>query len=119
MLTVGNALAGSVRRYREKTALVFGEQSLTFGELDRRVNRFAQALMAEGVGPGDRVALLLPNGLTMAEAYFATARLGAVAVPINVRWTAPEIAYVMEDASPRLIIAGEEFRQALAGTPQT
>ncbi len=119
MLTVGNALAGSVRRYPEKTALVFGEDSLTFSELDRRVNRFAQALRAEGVGPGDRVALLLPNGLAMAEAYFATARLGAVAVPVNVRWAPPELRYVMDDATPSLIIAGEEFRPALEGTPRT
>src|SRR5579875_2277855 len=113
MLTVGNALAASVRRHREKTALVFGDQSLTFEEFDRRVNRFAHALRAEGVEPGDRVALLLPNGLTMAEAYFATARAGAVAVPVNVRWAPPEIRYVLEDAEPRLVVAGAEFGDVL------
>ncbi|MGC8488467.1 MAG: class I adenylate-forming enzyme family protein [Clostridia bacterium] len=117
MLTVGNALSASVRRHRDKTALIFGDRALTFNDFDSRVNRFAQALMAEGVQPGDRVALLLPNGLTMAEAYFATARAGAVAVPINVRWAAPEIRYVLEDSGPRLVIAGEEFRDALPEAP--
>ncbi len=117
MLTVGDALTSSVRRYRDKQALIFGEESLTFGELDRRVDQFAQAILAEGVNPGDRVALLLPNGLTMAEAYFAAARAGVVAVPINVRWAPPEIAYVLEDARPRLVIAGEEFRTALPTAP--
>jgi acyl-CoA synthetase (AMP-forming)/AMP-acid ligase II len=117
MLTVGDALTSSVRRYRDKTALVFGDESVTFGELDRRVNQFAQALRAAGVEPGDRVALLLPNGLTMAEAYFAAARAGAVAVPINVRWAPPEIAYVLQDCRPRLVIAGEEFRAALPDAP--
>lgn len=117
MLTVGEALATAARRHRDKPALIFGDEQLTYGELDRRVNQFAQGLISQGVGKGDRVALLLPNGLMMAEAYFGAARAGAVAVPINVRWTAPEIQYVLADAAPRLVIAGPEFREVLPEAP--
>lgn len=117
MLTVGEALESAVRRHRDKVALIFGDERWTFDEVNRRVNQFAHALLDAGVQQGDRVALLLPNGLSMAQAYFATARAGAVAVPINVRWTGPEIAYVLEDASPTLIIADEEFREVLPQLP--
>lgn len=118
MLTVGEALRSAARRYRDKTALVFGAETMTFTEVDRRADRFAQALLAAGLRPGDRVALLLPNGLQMAEAYFGTARAGVVAVPLNTRWAPAEIAFALADAEPRLVIADGDWAAALPdGTP--
>ena len=117
MLTIGEALRTASQRYRSKTALVFGAETLTYEQLDRRANQFANALSAWGVSPGDRVALLLPNGLWMAVAYFGAARAGAVAVPINLRWAAPEVQYVLSDADVRLVLADEDFRALLPEAP--
>jgi acyl-CoA synthetase (AMP-forming)/AMP-acid ligase II len=117
MLTIGEALTASAARRRQKTALVFGQDEWTYGDLDREANRFAQALFAAGCQPGDRVALLLPNGLTMAQAYFGTARAGVIGVPINVRWSPAEIRYALQDSEPRVVIAGPEFRDALPTAP--
>jgi len=117
MLTIGEALRSASLRHRTKTALIFGDETLTYEELDQKVNRFANALAGWSVAPGDRVALLLPNGLWMAIAYFGTARAGVVAVPINLRWTPSEIQYVMADADVSLVLADEEFRNLLPTAP--
>ena len=60
-----------------------------------------------GVGHGDRVALLLHNGFEFPESLLACHRLGAVAVPINFRLTADEIAYILEDSGAAALIAGD------------
>jgi acyl-CoA synthetase (AMP-forming)/AMP-acid ligase II len=119
MLTVGEALRSAARRYRDKTALVFGAETMTFAEVDRRADQFAQALLDAGLRPGDRVALLLPNGLQMAEAYFGTARAGVVAVPLNTRWAPAELAFALKDAEPRLVIADAEWARELPETVPT
>lgn len=115
MLTVGQALAGARRRYRDKTALIFGDYRMTFRELDDRANQIARVLRQRGVSPGERVALLMPNGLRMAEAYFGLARAGVVGVPLNLRWTPREIGYVLEDADVRLVIADPDAVPLLGG----
>ena len=92
MLTMGEALATNARRYRDKTALIFDQDRLTYGELDSRVNQAANLLLQMGIGKGDRVAILLPNSLEFAELYFACARMGAVAVPVNLRLAPQEMA---------------------------
>ncbi|MCY0884585.1 MAG: AMP-binding protein [Firmicutes bacterium] len=118
MLTVSDALAAMARRYAAKPALIFGDRRLTFAEFDERVNRAARALLAAGLQPGQRVAFLLPNGLEMAEAYFAVARAGLVGVPINLRWAPAEIAFALADSGAAFVLADPAFRGALpAGLP--
>lgn len=111
MLTVGAALDSVARRYPDKPALIFGQTQRSFAEINQAANRWAAALAAAGLGKGDRVALLLPNGLTMAEAYFGVAKAGVVGVPLNLRWTPAELAYAIDDADVSLILADA----ALAG----
>lgn len=105
MFTMGEALATNARRYRDKTALIFGDLRLSYGDLDRRVNQTAHVLQGLGVGKGDHVALMLPNSIAMAECYFACARLGAVAVPLNLRLAPPELVYVLEHSDSRCLVA--------------
>ncbi|MCP5070262.1 MAG: long-chain fatty acid--CoA ligase [bacterium] len=88
----------------ERTAVVDDERSLDFGALEERVARAAGWLAAEGVVRGDRVALLLGNRSAYLELVFAAARLGAIAMPINIRLAPPEVAQLVEDARPRLLI---------------
>ncbi len=119
MLTVGQALEGSVRRYPDKPALIFGNEMRTYRELNQRANRMAHAFLAQGLKPKDRVALLLPNGLAMAEAYFALGKAGLVGVPLNLRWQPGEIIYAVMDAQVSMVLADRELAPLLnqaAGT---
>ena len=83
-------------------------RTLTFGELDARANRMAHALAARGVGLGDRVALHLANRLEFIDLFLACIRLGAIVVPINVLYRERELAHVVADAEPRLVVAAQE-----------
>ena len=81
--------------------------------LASRVDARARALVAAGVRPGDRVALLVPNSLACAESLLAAAVAGAAAVPINLRWTAGEVDRLLADAEPRVLLATEDRVRAL------
>lgn len=98
-------------RFPRKTALVMGERRLTWKELDERVDRVANALRAEGLKPGDLVALLLPNCPEFIELYFGIARAGMIAVPLNYRLTAREMADILGLARPTLLVVGAPFAE--------
>lgn len=117
MLTLGDALESAARRRPEKVALVFGDQRLTYGEFWERTGRWAAALQQLGVAPQQRVALLLPNGLEMAQAYFGLARAGVVGIPINLRWAPQEVAYVLDHAEVSAVIADGALATLLQGVP--
>lgn len=87
-----------------------GVRTLTFGELDRRANRMAHVLEARGVAAGDRVAVQLPNGITFIDLFLACTRIGAVFVPINVLYREREVAHIVHDAEPRVVVAGQALR---------
>ncbi|MCL5972738.1 MAG: acyl--CoA ligase [Firmicutes bacterium] len=101
----------------DKTALIFGDQQLSYRQLNQKANQVAWSFHQEGVGPGERVALLLPNGLEMAELYFGISKAGVVGVPLNLRWAPPEIAYAMRDADISLVIADPDFEPILSQIP--
>ncbi|ADI11780.1 AMP-dependent synthetase and ligase [Streptomyces bingchenggensis BCW-1] len=115
----GEQLARHARQRPDLPALSFGDRTLTYAELDRRVNRLARTLSAMGAGAGDRVAVLMHNRLEVVESYFAVMRLGAIAVPVNFRMVAPEVRYILSDSGAKvLIVDGEStdlVRQCLAG----
>ncbi|TWG08188.1 acyl-CoA synthetase [Saccharopolyspora dendranthemae] len=96
-----------------RTAVVFGERSLTYAELADRVARLADRLRAAGVKPGSRVAYLGTNHPSFVEAMFAAHRLGAIFVPLNFRLAAPEIAYVLGDSEPEVLIYGPGSRDVV------
>ena len=104
MLSISDGLRGQARQRAEQTALVCGEERVSYAELDRRADDAAQLLWDQGIRPGDRVVTLLPNGLTAAELLFAAARCGGVLCPLNPRSTATELAYLLGDAGPRVIV---------------
>ena len=90
-------------------ALIVGDHTITFGELDQRSSRVAQALAAAGVGSGDRVAFVERNGAEFFDVVFGLAKLGAVAVPVNWRLAAPEMRQIIDDAGATLVIVGADF----------
>jgi len=86
-----------------------GGRRFSFAELNRRSCRSANALRELGVGPGDRVALLMMNGVEFVESFFALAKLGAVVVPINWRLVPDELAFILKDSGARSLIYSSEF----------
>src|SRR5581483_7259385 len=91
------------------TAVIDGERRYTYAELGARVNRLASALREAGVERNDRVAVLLCNCAPMLEAHFGVPMAGAILVPINIRLSADEVAYILDHAGARLLLAGVEF----------
>jgi fatty-acyl-CoA synthase len=104
----------------DREALVeYGEpgtapRRLTWGELDAMINRTAHALVARGVTGGDRVALMLPNGIEYLVAQQALMRIGCTAVQIGYRLKAAEIAYILANAEPKATIVAAAFASAMA-----
>lgn len=93
------------------TAFIHGKQRLSFAELLDRAGRVAQGLADLGVGPGDRVALWLPNILAYPIVYFACARLGAIAVAVNTRYRAVEVADIVGRSGAKVLACAPAFRR--------
>jgi fatty-acyl-CoA synthase len=87
-----------------KAALAQDGTPMSYGDLDRATTRLAHGLRARGIERGDRVAFLGLNSLEMVVAMFATAKLGAVYVPVNTRLATPELAYVLSHSGATLLI---------------
>ena len=90
-------------------ALIVGDRTVTFGELDARSSRAAQAFAHAGIGFGDRVAFVERNGAEFFDVVFGLAKLGAVGVPVNWRLAAPEIRHIIDDCGATMVIVGQEF----------
>jgi long-chain acyl-CoA synthetase len=103
-------LAHHSREWPDKIALVMGERSISYAQLDARVNRLARALRRAGVGRGDAVGAALENGFEWFELLNAVGKLGAQLVPIGYRMKGPEIAFLAGDSSARIIVATAALR---------
>ncbi|MFA9430253.1 long-chain fatty acid--CoA ligase [Egicoccus sp. AB-alg2] len=88
----------------DDVAIVHDDEGLTYGDLDRRVRRLANALASSGVARGDRVAYLGPNHPAFVETLFAAGLLGAVFVPLNTRLAPRELAYMLRDAQVHTLV---------------
>lgn len=99
----------TVKRFSNREALVFGSRRYTFAELDKQVQQCAAGLYHHGVSKGDKIALLLPNWTEYIVTYFAAARLGAILVPLNIRYRSHEIEYILRNSEAKIIITCAEF----------
>ncbi|MFF0296811.1 long-chain fatty acid--CoA ligase [Kitasatospora sp. NPDC004614] len=103
-LSVAAILAESALRRPEHPAIVSGARKITYRELWDGARRYAAVLRARGIGPDDKVALLLPSTPHFPLAYFGVLALGAVAVPVHALLRADEIAYVLRDSGAAALI---------------
>jgi len=103
-ISVAAILAESAKRTPGSIALVVGEDQVSYGDLWRQTRAYAGALRARGVGPGDAVAVLIPNVPDFARVYYAILSLGAIVVPVHALLKAREIEYVLQDSGARLLI---------------
>jgi long-chain acyl-CoA synthetase len=96
--------ARTLARHPDREALVAGDIRLTYRQLALQAERIAAGLAQSGIGPGDRVALLLGNRVEFVTALLATLRLGAVSVPLGTRLQTPEIAYILDHAGAAILV---------------
>jgi len=105
--------AAALARAPQAEALVSGKSRLTYRALDAEVAQLAGGLRDLGVIQGDRVAILLSNRAAFSTVLLATLRLGAIAVPINIREGTPELAYILDHCGARVLVHGPEVADRL------
>lgn len=113
-ITIGQLVSMRARTHGSRTAIDIFERGerATYSEMDRESNSYAHALRVFGVRKGDRIGVMLPNRIEFPILLFALAKLGAVLVPINMRFTPREIEYVLSDTQARFAIIDESARSA-------
>jgi acyl-CoA synthetase (AMP-forming)/AMP-acid ligase II len=97
----------------DRPATICGDRVRTWAESKDRVARLAAGLLAHGVAPGDRVAIVSLNSDHYHEALLATWWAGAVVNPVNIRWSPAEIAYSLVDSETRVVVVDDTFAAAL------
>jgi long-chain acyl-CoA synthetase len=102
-----------VARHPDRTALVIGPDRPSYRELDAAVERIARNLVSRGLRPGDRVGLLLDNGIPFVQAFLALTRAGLIAVPMNTRQRRPEIAFVLNQCRAAGLILDAAYEENL------
>jgi acyl-CoA synthetase (AMP-forming)/AMP-acid ligase II len=111
--TVDLAFRAAVASSPAAVAVVDGDRSVSYRELDDLVDKAGRGLLGSGVAQGDRIAVMLANSLEVAIAVLATARIGAVLVPIGTRLRRPEIEHMLHDSAATALIFDAAFEGEL------
>ncbi|GAW91184.1 long-chain-fatty-acid--CoA ligase [Calderihabitans maritimus] len=98
----------------ERTALEYQNTRISYAELNKAVNAYASYFISQGIQPGDRVALALPNCPEFIFAYLGITKAGGVAVPLNLMLTPEEIVYIVKDAAPRILLTQPDMANKLS-----
>ena len=124
--TLSQFFAETCSQFRGKTALTFcrkatAETEISFEMLDHDANRIANTFQNMGVKKGDRVILFFPKSLLFVVAHLGLQKIGAITVPLNTGFKKSEMEYFIQDATPKLILAGAEqealIRETAPGLP--
>jgi acyl-CoA synthetase (AMP-forming)/AMP-acid ligase II len=119
-MNIGHLLTKASRLHGNRLAIQYGDQRLTYTEFNQRVGQLAEALHTLGIQRGDRAAIVQRNGPALFETIFACFRIGATAVPINVRLHPEEVAFISQDCGAKVLIATCEYAEsALRSREQT
>lgn len=100
--------------FGNKTAVVDGNHRFTYCEFAERTNRLANGLLDLGLSPGDRVAYLAYNSYPLLEGYYGVLEAGGILLPINIRLTPRDIAYILNDAGASFLFVDRDFASVLA-----
>lgn len=111
--SIGHLLEQAAIRHQDKTLFVYGGKRLSFGEVNRRVNRAANALKSLGVAKGDRVSVMLPNGFDFPITWLAIGKLGAVMVPTNVTYQEHDLEYILTDSEASAMVIHQDYLPVL------
>ncbi|UCH19441.1 MAG: AMP-binding protein, partial [Deltaproteobacteria bacterium] len=113
-MNVGDILRFFANRHPEKTAVHYLDRTVTYKELNNRVNRLANRYLSLGYRPNDKISILLQNCIEYLEIVFALAKIGAISVPINFRLVDEEIKYIVNDSDSKALILEKEFIENVA-----
>ena len=108
-LSVADALGARASENPRRPFVVHGDRRLTYAQVDAQADALAAALHELGIEAGDRMALTLPNWPEFLVAAFAAARLGAVIVPLNPRFTTPELQYMLRHSETAVVVTAENW----------
>jgi crotonobetaine/carnitine-CoA ligase len=111
-MTFAELLETRANEKGEETFLLFGEERLSYAELDRRANRIANGLGALGLGPGDGIAIMMGNSPMWLAAFFAAQKLGAYVVPINVALRGDGLAYILDHSETKALVIGADLLES-------
>jgi acyl-CoA synthetase (AMP-forming)/AMP-acid ligase II len=114
MHNVGDLIRSRAASFPDRDYLFFEDRSYTFGELDRRSRQVANGFSALGLAKGDRVAVIIGNCPEFIFVWWALLKLGAVMVPINLRLSAGETAYIIDHCEAKAVVLGREFQPHLS-----
>jgi acyl-CoA synthetase (AMP-forming)/AMP-acid ligase II len=108
-LVVGDTIEKSALRFPRKIAIISGNSRLTYKDLDRQSNRFVNAMLGLGVKFGDKIAVLSRNCPEFVVIHYGLAKIGAVMVPLNFRYTGRELTFVTNDSETNTLIFQQEY----------
>ncbi len=108
-LNLGQILKVNAKKFPAAVALKDSKRTLTYPELNRRVNKLSHSLLSLGLTKGDKVSVLLPNSIEIVEAYLAAAKTGLVIVPINIRLIDKDVDYIINNSDTKACIIQDEF----------
>jgi fatty-acyl-CoA synthase len=108
-LTPVRFLRYAEQQYGQKTAVVCGEDRFIYAQFADRASRLGGALQHAGIKPGDRVAFLSTNCHRLLEAYYGVLEAGAILLPLNIRLSSDELAYILNDAGAKILFVEKSF----------
>jgi acyl-CoA synthetase (AMP-forming)/AMP-acid ligase II len=110
-MNLGQHLKMNAKKFPNRVALKDRNKSLTYPQVNQRVNRLADSLGRLGLSKGDRVAVLMENSIEIIEIYLATAKTGLVIVPINFRLATDDIKYIANNSDAKAFIVHDQFAE--------
>src|SRR3990170_6524357 len=114
-ISLPDVLAQSASRFPDKIAAVHGSRTATFEEINARCNGIALALVALGIQPGQRVALMGQNSIEYITAFFGILKAGGVIVPFSPAYSAREISAQLRDCEPSAAIVDADLMESFVG----
>ena len=116
---LGDLITRSAIKFRTRTALVSGDQRISYAELNQKSCRAANAFLKMGIHKGDRVAFMTHNCLTYVFCCFGLIKIGAIPTPINFMLKGKEIAYIINNAGPKAFLVEDSLlEEVLAIRPE-
>ncbi|MBT3830003.1 MAG: acyl--CoA ligase [Gammaproteobacteria bacterium] len=109
--TLGDLLVKAAQQYHDSDMLIFPERRVTYTQMHDMAYRRARALVAAGLRPGCHVGILMANCIEYVEYLMAVQLIGGMAVPINARYKASELAYVLENADIDLVVTHDQISE--------
>ncbi|NNG36352.1 long-chain-fatty-acid--CoA ligase [Nakamurella aerolata] len=118
MTNLANNLVSTAARLPEQPALILDEHRLSYAQLDKAATAVAGYLKSQGIQPGDRLALMLPNVPAFAVIYYGALRAGAIVVPMNPLFKTREIEYYLRDSGASMLFAMPSVTTEAAGAAE-